>query len=154
MSKTVLITGAAGLLGANFSRYLTGKGYTVVGIDNLFGGYESSDRGLIMLQSGRIDVDSTRFIGNNYYDGGSAIVSINGPIQATNSTFINNSGGNQYWQSSVIQFSLSEPYSSFESCVFFNNQGFVMGGPNSSSSASGEVTVNNCIIYEATIHSP
>jgi UDP-glucose 4-epimerase len=42
MSKTVLITGAAGLLGANFSRYLTGKGYTVVGIDNLFGGYESS----------------------------------------------------------------------------------------------------------------
>ena len=42
MSQTVLITGAAGLLGANFSRYLTGKGYTVVGIDNLFGGYESS----------------------------------------------------------------------------------------------------------------
>ena len=113
-----------------------------------FGGYESSDRGLIMLQSGRVDVDSTRFIGNIYYDGGSAIVSINGPIQATNSTFINNSGGNQYWQSSVIQFSLSEPYSSFESCVFFNNEGFVMGGPNSSSSASGEVTINNCIIYD------
>jgi len=42
MNKTVLITGSAGLLGANFSRYLTGKGYTVVGIDNLFGGYESS----------------------------------------------------------------------------------------------------------------
>lgn len=42
MSQTVLITGAAGLLGANFSRYLTGKGYTVVGIDNLFGGYKSS----------------------------------------------------------------------------------------------------------------
>ena len=39
---TVLITGAAGLLGANFSRYLSKKGYTVVGIDNLFGGYESS----------------------------------------------------------------------------------------------------------------
>jgi len=42
MSKTVLITGAAGLLGANFSRHLTNKGYTVVGIDNLFGGYASS----------------------------------------------------------------------------------------------------------------
>ena len=40
--STVLITGAAGLLGANFSRYLTSKGHTVVGIDNLFGGYESS----------------------------------------------------------------------------------------------------------------
>jgi len=42
MSKTVLITGAAGLLGANLSRYLTSKGYDVVGIDNLFGGYSSS----------------------------------------------------------------------------------------------------------------
>jgi UDP-glucose 4-epimerase len=42
MNKTVLITGSAGLLGANFSRYLTGKGHAVVGIDNLFGGYESS----------------------------------------------------------------------------------------------------------------
>lgn len=40
--STVLITGVAGLLGANFSRHLLNKGYTVVGIDNLFGGYESS----------------------------------------------------------------------------------------------------------------
>lgn len=42
MHKTVLITGAAGLLGANFSRYLSSKGYSVIGVDNLFGGYESS----------------------------------------------------------------------------------------------------------------
>lgn len=38
----VLITGIAGLLGANFSRYLISKGYKVVGIDDLSGGYESS----------------------------------------------------------------------------------------------------------------
>ena len=35
----VLITGIAGLLGANFSRYLLKKGYTVIGIDDLSGGY-------------------------------------------------------------------------------------------------------------------
>ena len=34
-----------------------------------------------MLQSGRVDVDSTRFIGNNYYDGGSAIVSKTVPFK-------------------------------------------------------------------------
>jgi len=39
---TVLVTGAAGLLGANFSRYLLNEGYNVVGIDNLSGGYRSS----------------------------------------------------------------------------------------------------------------
>jgi UDP-glucose 4-epimerase len=38
----VLITGIAGLLGANFSRYLLDKGYKVVGIDDLSGGYEDS----------------------------------------------------------------------------------------------------------------
>ena len=41
MSK-VLITGAAGLLGANFSRYLLDKGYDVIGIDDMSGGFESS----------------------------------------------------------------------------------------------------------------
>ena len=40
--KTVLITGIAGLLGANFSRHLITKGYRVVGIDDMSGGYESS----------------------------------------------------------------------------------------------------------------
>ena len=35
----VLITGCAGLMGANFSRYLLDKGYDVVGIDDLSGGY-------------------------------------------------------------------------------------------------------------------
>ena len=38
----VLITGAAGLLGANFTRYLIGKGYDIVGIDDFSGGYRSS----------------------------------------------------------------------------------------------------------------
>ena len=38
----VLITGAAGLLGANFSRHLLNKGYKVLGIDDLSGGYEDS----------------------------------------------------------------------------------------------------------------
>jgi len=38
----VLITGIAGLLGANFSRYLISKGYEVSGIDDLSGGYASS----------------------------------------------------------------------------------------------------------------
>jgi len=40
--KTVLITGVAGLLGANFSKYLLSEGYNVVGIDNLSGGFKSS----------------------------------------------------------------------------------------------------------------
>ena len=38
----VLITGVAGLLGANFSRHLLQKGYDVVGIDDLSGGYSDS----------------------------------------------------------------------------------------------------------------
>lgn len=36
---TVLVTGAAGLLGANFCKHLCDKGYKVVGVDNLSGGY-------------------------------------------------------------------------------------------------------------------
>lgn len=35
----ILITGVAGLLGSNFSRYLIRKGYSVIGIDDLSGGY-------------------------------------------------------------------------------------------------------------------
>jgi UDP-glucose 4-epimerase len=38
--KKILITGCAGLIGANFSRYLLERGYFVIGIDNFFGGYE------------------------------------------------------------------------------------------------------------------
>lgn len=40
LAKKVLITGAAGLLGSHFSRYLLDKGYDVIAIDNLSGGYE------------------------------------------------------------------------------------------------------------------
>lgn len=39
MTKCVLVTGAAGLLGANFCKYLCDKGYRVIGADNLQGGY-------------------------------------------------------------------------------------------------------------------
>lgn len=42
MNPRVLITGIAGLLGANFSRYLISKGYQVSGIDDLSGGYQNS----------------------------------------------------------------------------------------------------------------
>jgi UDP-glucose 4-epimerase len=38
--KKILITGCAGLFGANFSSFLLNKGYKVIGIDNLSGGYE------------------------------------------------------------------------------------------------------------------
>jgi len=36
----ILITGAAGLFGIHFSKYLLDKGYNVIGIDNLFNGYK------------------------------------------------------------------------------------------------------------------
>jgi len=40
MNKTkVLITGCAGLFGSHFSKYLLDKGYNVLGIDDLSGGY-------------------------------------------------------------------------------------------------------------------
>lgn len=37
--STILITGIAGLLGSHFSSYLLDKGHTVIGIDDLSGGY-------------------------------------------------------------------------------------------------------------------
>jgi UDP-glucose 4-epimerase len=37
--KTIFVTGCAGLLGNHYSRFLLNKGYRVIGIDNLFGGY-------------------------------------------------------------------------------------------------------------------
>lgn len=37
--KKVLITGVAGLLGSHLSTYLLDKGYEVIGVDNLSGGY-------------------------------------------------------------------------------------------------------------------
>lgn len=37
--KTVVVTGCAGLLGSHFSRHLINRGYKVIGIDDLSGGY-------------------------------------------------------------------------------------------------------------------
>lgn len=42
MSKNVVVTGAAGLIGANLSRYLTRNGINVIAVDNLSGGYRSN----------------------------------------------------------------------------------------------------------------
>jgi UDP-glucose 4-epimerase len=36
---TVLVTGCAGMIGANFTRYLINEGYRVIGFDDLSGGY-------------------------------------------------------------------------------------------------------------------
>lgn len=38
--KSVIVTGCAGLVGAHFSRHLLDKGYRVIGIDDLSGGYQ------------------------------------------------------------------------------------------------------------------
>jgi len=67
MKKTkVLITGVAGLLGANFSRYLLSKGYEVVGIDNLSGGYESNiPEGCIFYKVDLLDTHSVQTIFKN-----------------------------------------------------------------------------------------
>lgn len=40
MANKVLVTGAAGLFGANFCKYLCDKNYEVIGIDNMSGGYK------------------------------------------------------------------------------------------------------------------
>ena len=48
MNKSVIITGVAGLLGSNLADYILRKfpEYTVVGIDNLFGGLQENVNGL------------------------------------------------------------------------------------------------------------
>jgi len=40
MNKTIIVTGCAGLLGSHVSRYFLQENYTVVGIDDLSGGYK------------------------------------------------------------------------------------------------------------------
>lgn len=40
MNKKILITGVAGMIGANFAEYLIDAGYEVFGIDDLSGGFE------------------------------------------------------------------------------------------------------------------
>lgn len=37
----IVLTGCAGLLGANYSRHLLASGHTVIGLDNLSGGYQA-----------------------------------------------------------------------------------------------------------------
>ena len=40
--SNIVVTGAAGLFGSHFSRFLTSQGHSVMGIDDLSGGFESS----------------------------------------------------------------------------------------------------------------
>ena len=41
-SKKILVTGAAGFLGSHLSEHLSDLGHSVVGIDNMIGGYEDN----------------------------------------------------------------------------------------------------------------
>lgn len=41
-SKTIIVTGCAGLIGSHVTKKLLTKGYEVIGIDNLVGGYEEN----------------------------------------------------------------------------------------------------------------
>jgi len=59
----VLITGVAGLLGANFANYLMSKGHEVIGIDNLSGGYRSSvPEGVIFYEADLADADAVNAV--------------------------------------------------------------------------------------------
>jgi UDP-glucose 4-epimerase len=40
--ETVLITGVAGLLGSRMAEYLLERGYNVIGVDDLSGGYKEN----------------------------------------------------------------------------------------------------------------
>ncbi len=53
----ILITGVAGLLGAHFSRHLLDKGYDVVGIDNLSGGYADYMDKRLIVEENFYDID-------------------------------------------------------------------------------------------------
>ena len=64
MSK-VLITGCAGLLGANFSRYLLDAGYDVVGIDDLSGGFaDSVPSGVVFYEANLSNAEKVNYIFN------------------------------------------------------------------------------------------
>ena len=62
MSKKVLITGVAGLLGANFSRYLLKKGYNVVGVEKKMRcGYEITKNQGLFNNLSKSDVNNKNF---------------------------------------------------------------------------------------------
>lgn len=57
----ILITGVAGLLGANFSKFLIKNNYDVVGIDNLLGGYKDFvDKKIKFYEFDLYDVDKLK----------------------------------------------------------------------------------------------
>lgn len=57
MSKTLLITGSAGLIGSHLVHRFISMGYKVIGIDNLIGGYESNmPRGIIDFYYFKADI--------------------------------------------------------------------------------------------------
>lgn len=63
----ILITGVAGLLGTHFSKYLLDKGYFVIGVDNLSGGYKDFiDERVRFHEIDLIDNAALNDIFNNY----------------------------------------------------------------------------------------
>jgi len=64
----ILITGAAGLIGTHFSKYLLDKGYEVMGIDDLSGGYaENVDERLIRsMNFAKINLVDTEKVENAF----------------------------------------------------------------------------------------
>ena len=58
--SNILITGVAGLLGANFARHLVKKGHKVSGIDNLSGGYKDNvPEDIAFYQADLYDIETT-----------------------------------------------------------------------------------------------
>jgi UDP-glucose 4-epimerase len=64
--KTILITGVAGLIGSNLSRYLLDRNYNVIGIDNLSGGYKDyvDDRLITKNQFFEFDLTNEKLLKN------------------------------------------------------------------------------------------
>jgi UDP-glucose 4-epimerase len=66
--KTVLITGVAGFMGSHLADAFLHKGYKVIGIDNLIGGYaENVPSGVNFHQ---VDLDDLSLVNDIFAGGG------------------------------------------------------------------------------------
>ena len=70
ISNRVLVTGVAGLLGSHLAEFLVKHGYSVIGIDNLSGGYmENVPAGVKFYQTDLLDdVDVDSIVHDNNVD--------------------------------------------------------------------------------------